>query len=212
MRNLRNPDHAIHMAAIRYFQAVPNMSAYKNLGSLTFDPECSAQAQLALRAFYHDGIINFLAPASGKVGGATGALSDAVAKHNKQLEEVMGHLPGGPKDKVETALARLESGDGAQRLRAVIELGLHKDARASSALLAACRDADDDVARAAGVALKACGAEKHREALIPLLDHDRPAVRIAAAFALAGPEEALKKRLDVETDPAVKAVLRWAVD
>ena len=93
---------------------------------------------------------------------------------------------------------------------------MHADERAADALLRACEDPDDAIARAAGVALRNCGAAKHRDALVALLAGERPAVRIAAASALGGVkgeeiENALADRLGKEKDKGVRDVLLKAL-
>jgi HEAT repeat protein len=101
------------------------------------------------------------------------------------------------------------------RLRASIELGMHRDPRGADALLKACEDKDDAVARAAGVALHSCGAGEHLDPLVALLEHERPAVRIAAASALSGLERAISPlagRLEQEEDAEVREVLRKAIN
>lgn len=80
--------------------------------------------------------------------------------------------------------------------------------------MASLLDVDDAVARASGVALKSCGASVLLERLLPFLDHERPAVRIAAGAALTGTPEAVRAlatRLSAETDPEVQAVLQHAL-
>ncbi|MHC4605307.1 MAG: protein kinase domain-containing protein [Planctomycetota bacterium] len=206
-------DADVKLAAVKYFQVVPHLGAYNELAALVADPKCGPDARIALRAIYSGGGTPFLGGT-----GALGTLGETVSDYNKRLaevEEMLGQMRGKPKDKVEAAIASLSLSDTATRLRAAVELGMHGDARAAKPLLKACTDADDAVARAAGVALRGCGAEEHVGELVALLDHARPAVRIAAASALAGLPEALKAlggRLQKERDAAVIEVLKKAIN
>ena len=219
MRLLNVPDHEVHHAAVRFFIAVPHLRAFSPLGRLVADPKCGPDARLAIRDLYNNDVITFISPASRGMGGAVAALGETFEAYNRQMQDLLhqqGRTPRGPRDAVEAAMKELKSSATESRLRAAIELGMHADERAADALLQACEDPDDAIARAAGVALRDCGAAKHRDALVALLAGERPAVRIAAASALGGVkgeevENALAARLGKEKDKGVRDVLLKAL-
>ncbi len=206
------------LEAVRFFQAVPDARAFYELGRLVSDRECGAEARMALRRLYADGVLALFSPASAGAGGALSELGQAVEDYNRQLEEVLkqSRLRGGPKDAVEAAILELRSRERDRRLKAAWELGASGDPRAREPLFAALLDPDDAVAGMAAAGLADLGARDFRDGLVAQLRHERSGVRRNAVSLLGRLREAdlrpaLEAALRAESDPGVREALEAAL-
>jgi len=217
LRILADSKGAVRIEAIRYFKAVPDAAAFYELGRLIADPECGAEARVAIQRLYIDRVLAIYNPAAGKTGGALADLGKALEDHNRRVEEALGAgAPKGPKDAVEAAVAELRGGDPRRRMKAAWELGESGDARGRGPLLEAVADADDGVSRMAAAALDRLGAAGSKTEVLELLKHSRAGVRRSAAWLLGkigdrSARPALEAAHRAETDPEAKYAMEDAL-
>jgi HEAT repeat protein len=204
---LRSSRGVVRIEAIRFFRAVPDASAFYDLGRLVSDPECGVEARASIQRLYVDRVLAIFNPAAARTGRTLGDLGEAVESYNRQMEEVLGAgRPKAPGDAVEAAIAELKHGDPARRMKAAWELGESSgDARGREPLLGAVADTDDGVSRMAAAALERLGAAGLKERILDLLKHPRPGPRRSAAFLLG-------KIGDKSARPAIEAAHRSETD
>lgn len=191
----------VRIAALKFFQAVPDARAYHAIGSLVTDRECGSEAQIAMRRQYVDNVVSFFNPSAARAGGALAELGSALDQYNRQMEEALGEKRGS-KDPTQAAL-RSRSRD--ERMKAAYELGLSKDPKAREALVGALEDEDDGVARMAASSLAALGAAPHKEKLLAQLGSPRPGLRRNAAWLLG-------QLGDTSARPAIEAAYKSESD
>ncbi len=177
---------AVRLAAVRFFRAVPDLRAFQALGALVADRTCGAEAREAVRGLYAERVLIPFNPAAAGTSQMIAALGEAIEARQREAEAILGPMaaPGAPKDPVETAVARLRSGDPRIRMQAAWELGDAKDPRAREPLFGALLDADDGVSRLAAAVLGDLGAAEYKDRLLEQLRHERPGVRRNAAYLL----------------------------
>jgi HEAT repeat protein len=183
---LRSENDKVRLAAIRFFQAVPDLRAFQALGALVADRTCGAEARAAVKRLYVDRVITPFNPAAAGTSQAISALGEAIEERRRREEAILGSLApkSAPPDPVLATIARLRSSRPEVRMQAAWELGESKDPRAREPLFKTLLDADGGVARMAAAALGDLGAGEHRDAIVEQLRHERPVVRRNAAYLL----------------------------
>jgi predicted Ser/Thr protein kinase len=214
---LRGTRGEVRRAAIRFFQAVPDIVAFYELGTLISDRECGAEARQAMKGLYLEGVLSITSPSAIATGQVLTELGAAIENRNRQAEGILGDgdRPG-PKDAVEAAAAALRGGDPVRRMKAAWTLGNAGDARGREPLFRALRDDDPGVARVAAAGLADLGAADYRDRVVDQLKDASAGVRRNAATLLGRigdktARPALEAAHGVEKDPEAKYAIEDAL-
>ena len=166
VQRLNEPNPAVRIKVVRSLGGQHTIHAVAPLINLmNSDPLCRAEAQAALDRIYAEGSFSPFTGTDRAVKHAMQGLTQAMAQHDAQLEAVLRDIDGGeagrPEAEPEGPLSEFEralrSGDPAERMRAVYELGMAGDPAAVPTLLEALRDDDPRVGAAAALALTRAG-------------------------------------------------------